>query len=49
MSENYMRDGTDLASPGAGQRREAWLKEPPKTTERRYTPYLIQMIRQDRL
>jgi len=29
MSGNDMRYGTDLASPGANQRRETWLKEPP--------------------
>jgi len=49
MSEHYMRDGTDLASPGAGQRRGAWLKEPPETAERRCTPHLIRIIRRERL
>jgi len=42
-----MRDGKDLASPGAGQYGEAWLKEPPETVERRCTPHLIQMIRRE--
>jgi hypothetical protein len=27
MFENFMSDGTDPASPGAGQSCEAWLKE----------------------
>jgi hypothetical protein len=30
-SEIYMRDEMDLASPGAGQRREAWLRESLET------------------
>jgi len=49
MSGNDMRDGTDLASPGAGQRREAYLKEAPRTAERRCIPHLIQMIRRETL
>jgi len=31
MSEKYLHDGMDLVSPGAGQCRQAWLKEPPET------------------
>jgi len=45
----YMPDGMDLASPGGGQRREAWLKELPEAAERRCTPHLFQMIRRERL
>ena len=44
-----MSDGTDAASPGGGQRREAWLKEPLEAAERRCTPHLFQMIRRERL
>ena len=32
MAENYMSDRTDLASPEACQRHEAWLKKPPETS-----------------
>jgi hypothetical protein len=33
MFGNYMRDETDLASLGAGQHREPWLKEPFETKD----------------
>lgn len=34
----------NLASPAAGQHREAWSKEPPVTAERRCNPRLIWII-----
>jgi hypothetical protein len=34
----------NLASPRAGQHREAWSKEPPVTAERRCNPRLIWVI-----